>query len=269
MSYFNYYRSAALFHGSIKSMATQLDMLVMGNETDTLGAWKETEMKLLEMEKLMSCHDPHGTLFHVNETFSQYPVELDDELWNIVKDCERYHKASNGLFDVTLGKFDNIILNEDDHTIYSFSESARIDLGGYGKGYALERIKNILLKRGFKQAFINFGNSSALALGHHPCGDYWPVGIENPYTHKKIDDIKLCDRALSVSGNAPRHENHIINPLTGRYADSARITAIVSEDAVEAEVLSTAFMIANEKQQKEIANNFDKISEKHIYTYEK
>ncbi len=71
-----------------------------------------------------------------------------------------------------------------------------------------------------------------LPVGSHPCGDYWPVGLDNPYTKERVADLKLCDSSLSTSGNMPSHPRHIINPQTGHYVEDRRMVSVIADDPV-------------------------------------
>ena len=122
----------------------------------------------------------------------------------------------------------------------------------------------ILEKNGVEKALVNFGNSSVLAVGSHPLGDYWPVGVDNPFTKEHMADLKLRDTSLSVSGNMPTHPRHIVNPLTGKFVEAKKMVSVVAKDPVVAEVLTTAFMVADEERIPIIASRFD-IVEKQVY----
>jgi thiamine biosynthesis lipoprotein len=251
-------------HGSMMSMHTAFDAILSGSEETTNTAWREIETMLRKMEKIMSRFDTESELYHLNAHLSKEPIAVSDELWDILTDCKRYYEKTSGLFDISLGKFDSLVFDYKEKTIFSTDERTNLDLGGYGKGYALAKIKDLLDAIGVKDALVNFGNSSITGIGHHPYGEYWPVGVENPYTETKLDDFRLKDTSLSISGNAPRHENHIVNPLNGSVARSGRMTAVISNSPVEAEVLTTVLMIADEETTKRITNNFDTTS---IYIY--
>ena len=178
--------------------------------------------------------------------------------------CKRYNELTEGYYDITLQGFDQVLLTEEDKSIFFFSESLHIDLGGYGKGYALAKIRELLEENGIGKALVNFGNSSVLAVGTHPCGEYWPVGLDNPFTKERIADLKLSDSSLSISGNMPSHPRHIVNPHTGTFVEDKKMVSVVAKDPVVAEILTTAFMICGDERVPVIASQFD-IYEKHVY----
>lgn len=266
MAYSNYYAASGLFHGSMASvMGTQFDILMVGADSVLLSrVWEAIETEVKRLDKLLSRFDEVSEVSRVNREAAHYPVAVSEELWQILQDCKRYHALTDGLFDITLQGFSQVLLSEKDRSVFFFSESLHVDLGGFGKGYALTRIRELLEKNGVEKALVNFGNSSVLAVGSHPLGDYWPVGVDNPFTKEHMADLKLRDTSLSVSGNMPSHPRHIVNPLTGKFVEAKKMVSVVAKDPVVAEVLTTAFMVADEERIPIIASRFD-IVEKQVY----
>lgn len=266
MSYSNYYAASRLFHGSMSSvMATQLDMLMVGEDPDLLATiWEESSAEVKRLDKMLNRFDPESEVSRINSEARYYPVQVNDELWSLLKDCKKYYEATEGYFDITVQDFSQVLLDDADKSIFFLSETLHVDLGGIGKGYALLKIREILERNGIGKALVNFGNSSVLAIGSHPCGAYWPVGLDNPYTKERVADLKLCNASLSTSGNMPSHPRHIVNPHTGLYVEERRMVSVVAPDPVVAEVLTTTFMIAEEERIETISDKFV-IHEKHLY----
>lgn len=267
MSYSNYYAASGLFHGSLSSiMGTRLDVLMVGGDPYLLGeAWEKIEAEVRRLDKMLNRFDAESEVSSVNREAGHYPVTVSDELWRILQDCRRYNELTDGYFDITLQDgFDKLLLTEKDKSVFFFSESLHIDLGGYGKGYALAKIRQIMEEESIANALVNFGNSSVLAVGTHPCGAYWPVGLDNPFTKEHVADLQLRDSSLSTSGNMPSHPRHIVDPHTGMFVEEKKMVSVVAKDPVVAEVLTTAFMVAGDERIPEIASRFD-IYEKHVY----
>lgn len=266
MSYSNYYAASGLFHGSLLSvMGTRLDLLMVGSDPHFLEAvWEKTETEVRRLDKMLNRFDANSEVARINREAGHYPMTVSDELWNILQNCKHFSELTDGYFDITLQGFDQVLLTEQDKSVFFFSESLKIDLGGYGKGYALARIRDVLEQEQITKALVNFGNSSVLAVGTHPYGGYWPVGLDNPFTNERLADLKLSDSSLSISGNMPSHPRHIVNPHTGTFVEDKKLVSVVAKDPVVAEVLTTAFMIADEAGIQAIASRFD-IYEKHIY----
>ena len=134
MAYSNYYAASGLFHGSMSSvMGTQFDILMVGSDPRLLGTvWEKVESEVQRLDKMLNRFDPESEVSFVNREAGHYPVTVGEELWNILLNCKRYNELTEGYYDITLQGFDQVLLTEEDKSIFFFSESLHIDLGGYG-----------------------------------------------------------------------------------------------------------------------------------------
>ena len=256
----NYYESSLMFHGSLSVvMGTRFDIILIGAEEEkSKQIWGEISEELKRLDKMLNRFDGQSEIAKINARAFSSEVYVSDEFWQILIDCQRYNKVTFGLFDITLKDFSSIIFHKKNQSISFSTVDTSLDLGGYAKGYAMEKVKAILKTQNIEHAFVDFGKSSVLALGHHPYGDHWAVSVENPNKQNEIlAEIKLMDNALSTSGNMPTHNKHIINPLTGTYNEEAKIVCVVTENSIDAEVLTTSLMIANSAQKEEIISQFN------------
>ncbi|MDD2284987.1 MAG: FAD:protein FMN transferase [Paludibacter sp.] len=257
-SYYNYYESSGLLHGSMLNiMGTRFDILiVVDNIVIGENIWNDIKFELLRLNKIFNRFDKMSEVSQVNNCNSSCIVSA--EMMKILVDCKRYHAQTLGLFDVTRKNFDNVLLVEQSKSVSFLDEDISIDFGGIAKGYAVEKINDILKKRKIKNSFCNFGNSSIYGLGANPQGDFWLVGVENPNNKDEIwGEFNLKNEALSTSGNIPLNSRHIINPFTGSYIDEKKIVCVKTKNSIDAEVLSTTLMIAKKEESKRILNNFD------------
>jgi thiamine biosynthesis lipoprotein len=247
-------------HGSMQSiMGTRFNIVILKKKKAVSEIlWHEITTELKRLDKMLNRFDPESEIAAVNAKAGQYPVVLSDELWNILCDCEIFHKKTCGLFDVTLKNFTNIALHKDEKAVSFLLPHLSLDFGALAKGYALRKIQAILTNAEVKTAFVNFGNSSILAVGHHPYGNSWKVSIENPYRKDEIlDEIDLVNISLSTTGNVPFYSGHIVRPDSGRYNDEHKLISVIAENPVTAEVLSTTLMIATNEEKVEILKQFD------------
>ncbi len=266
------------YQNSVFSMGTRFNLLIPGIDKHKGGeVFSSVKGELIRIEKLLSRFLPDSEISRINLKAYENTLQLPDEVFNIIEDCVRYNKLTYSCFDIGTGKITdylkgenpefnfnvsadltgvkNIVLDSQKKTIRFLSPYVSIDLGGYGKGYALQKVVMILKESGIDNAYISFGESSVTCLGRHPYGDYWPVGIQDFYNKEKsIATFKVVDGSVSTSGNL--QNNHIVNPVTGEPVTKKMSVSVKSASPVVAEVLSTAFMVATDKQINRILNSF-------------
>jgi thiamine biosynthesis lipoprotein len=248
-----------MFHGSSKNiMGTRFDILIIGqNRLQSREIWDDTVSELQCLDWIFNRFDNTSETSKINREAILAPVHVSPEMWYILKSCQIYYKRTFGLFDITLHDFSTVLMNEDDHSVFFSKKDISLDFGGYAKGYALVKIKDLIRQAGVQHCFMDFGNSSILGIGRHPYGDSWKVSIENPYDRDEIlNEISLKDMALSVSGNTPSYTGHILNPNSGTSVKEHKVVAITSENPLDAEVLSTVFIIANDTEKQRILEDF-------------
>ncbi|MDD5056982.1 MAG: FAD:protein FMN transferase [Sideroxydans sp.] len=121
--------------------------------------------------------------------------------------------------------------------VSSKNKSVKLDLGGYAKGYALDRAAAILKQNGIRNALINIGGN-VLALGAH--GDRpWRVGIQHPRHPGPIATLALQDgEAIGTSGDYQRYFEldgkrfcHVIDPRTGQSVQGVQAVTIITHGA--------------------------------------
>jgi thiamine biosynthesis lipoprotein len=135
-----------------------------------------------------------------------------------------------------------ILFDEPTHAVAVTTSPVRVDLGGVGKGYGVDRMAEVLREWSIDRALIHGGYSSVLALD--PPGDRagWPVTLSHPQDRSRtLARLELA--GSSVSGSGVEKGRHIIDPRTGEPA-AAKIAAwSLAPDAARADGLSTAFMV--------------------------
>jgi thiamine biosynthesis lipoprotein len=238
-------------------MGTRLDVLLFGDDRQQLEyVWNDAEAELKRLEKMLNRFDRESEVAKVNTDAQFSSVRLSDELWKILLDCRRYCELTDGYFDVTLSDFGKIIFMEESHSILMDEYGLMLDFGGYAKGYALKCVRERFAGAGIERALVNFGNSAVLALGTHPYGDSWPVCIEDPYDRTAPVKIDLRNASMSVSGNTPSNPEHIVNTKTSEFVRGDRMVAVVSDDPVDAEVLTTAWVASGNGQKPDWMEKF-------------
>jgi thiamine biosynthesis lipoprotein len=119
-----------------------------------------------------------------------------------------------------------------------------VDLGGIGKGFALDRAALVLAGRGVRRATLNFGGE-LLVLGPETVSVAHPTRRLTP-----LVEIAVADAAVSTSGQSERgvtvrgvRHGHILDPRTGRPVPTAASITVVCPGATRADALSTALLV--------------------------
>lgn len=257
-------------------MHTRVELLAVGlGEEEGRGLMVEAEREVRRLERLFNRFDSRSPLAVVNMTAIGQSVKVEDELFMALELCEVFRRATAGYFDVTAAD-DGVETGRDgsggyaldgkEHSVRILREGARIDLGGFAKGYAAESVRRIFEQAEVRQAVINFGNSSIVAMGHHPYGEWWPIGIE----HRKVKsavarELRLKDGAMSVSGRADSGDYHIIDPMTGNRAVGEELIVVEGRSALVAEMLSTALYAAPRNRRAAIMAQYEGYVASEIY----
>jgi thiamine biosynthesis lipoprotein len=144
----------------------------------------------------------------------------------------------------------HVLLDEAARTVRFSSPGVGIDLGGIGKGIALDAAARALRRRGVGQALLDFGGQ-VLAVGSPPGEAGWAVGISDPDDRRRgVVVFRASDLSLSTSGNGerqaegpPGQAGHIIDPSQGEPATFGGSVTVAAPDATSADALSTALFV--------------------------
>ena len=264
--YKSFGNNSSLLYAWGEVMHTRLDLLLCnGRKEDLKAIAKYAYEEIKRIEKIGNCFDMESELSLVNEEAAKHVVTLSDDLFDIVNQCINFHKRSYGYFDVTVASknhnadfISSIHLDAENRTMFFGEQSLKINLSGFLKGYALDKLRPIVLQNGITDALLNMGNSSVMALGKHPYGEGWKLSQFLPNT--SIPEVTLFDECLSTSGNESQERRHIIDPHSGKLVEGEASISVITPGAAEGEALSTALFAAPIKMREKIESAF-RISE--------
>jgi thiamine biosynthesis lipoprotein len=262
--------------------------------TDTAQGDAAIDAVLAEMRRVdaaMSTYKPTSELSIVNATAAAQPVKISAELFDLLTTSIDYSRLTDGAFDVTYASvgylydfrnhvrpdekqiaaalpginYRHVQLDRKNSTVHFARAGVRIDLGGIGKGHAVDRGIAVLQARGIQHALVTAGGDSRI-IGDR-FGKPWVVGIRHPDRKEEvIARIPLEDASLSTSGDYERYfdaggvrYHHIIDPKTGHSASKVRSATVIGPTATRTDGLSkTAFVLGPEKAI-ELYNRLDDI----------
>lgn len=248
-----------LLYAWFLSMHTRVDIILccQKSENELMLVVNSIYDTLRQLERIANYYDPSSELSQVNQRASTAPVMISQSLYRMISLCTEYHKKTLGCFDVTIHS-DNY--NQDTiHSIHLYPEAqsvffqqagTTINLSGFLKGYALDKIREILKVHIIANALINMGNSSVLALGNHPVGTGWKVSFDDQASttkNHKTQSILLNNECLTTSGNNSDDRKHIISPSSGKPLEGVRQVTVVTDDGTTGEILSTSLLRSKSK----------------------
>ncbi|ADD03366.1 ApbE family lipoprotein [Thermoanaerobacter italicus Ab9] len=237
-----------------------------------------------DVEEKMSVTIKGSEISQINENAGIRPVKVSADTFYVIQQAVHFSDVEKGYFDITIGpivklwnigtdkaripspeeikaklplvNYKDIILNEKNRTIMLKNKGMSIDLGGIAKGYAADKVAQVLKKEGVKHAIINLGGD-VIAIGTKPAGGNWRIGIQTPFKPRGeyLGIIEVSNKAVVTSGVYERYfekdgklYHHILNPFTGYPADSHLYSVtIIAETSIAGDALSKIFVMGLEE----------------------
>ena len=285
-----------VFHHSFFAMGTRLDLVIPETHPEEgRHCADEIRSEVNRLERRLSRFDGASSVSTLNREAGVRSVMVDEEMTHILNLCLAYFESTKGAFDITLSPLgtlwreratqthpspptsreiaavkestgmDKLEIDTNNHSVRFHHPDLAIDLGGFGKGYALERVGELLAESGKENAFVSFGDSAVLGCGRHPHGTHWEVGVKHLFDQtRSVRSFRLSNQALSTSGTTPNNlqsaapwYGHIISPKSGKPVVGLRTVSVVSPSALDAEVLSTALTSIPEEERDGILHPFE------------
>ncbi|AWL06910.1 FAD:protein FMN transferase [Massilia oculi] len=252
-----------MFHHTMGAMNTRFSMVLPAVDTrDGMVLVRHTQALLREQERMMSRFIADGDLATLNRAAARGPAPMPDRLCQVLDTCRRHHRLTGGAFDIAQGArrrghgMDLLHFDAAARTLHFAERDVQLDLGGIGKGIALDVVGQYLIDQGVEQALLSFGESSVSVIGAHPAGDCWPIGVEHLYEQgRSLHRFALRDAAMSTSGNRDG-QAHIVIPASGELVEGCRTISVACASAADAEALSTALFVLPAAQRAAVLRNY-------------
>lgn len=261
-----------------KAMATLFEIFICHEDSLYVAqAAQAAFFRLDQLEIALSRFLNHSDISRINLAEAGQPVVVGVDTWQCLQICRQLYQKTFGVFDITIEPIkkywqrksagstslkDNLTqcksklgmmeidFNETSMSVCKKRSEIQLDLGGIGKGYAVDRMADILREWEIEIAMIHGGASSLRALDAPDGESGWPVSISHPRTFKQIEIRCFENQSLNASGI--QKGDHLIDPRSGLPVHQRSAAWISTPQATEGDALSTAMMILKRSEIKKI-----------------
>lgn len=266
--------------GSIDTMGTLFAVEAYGKEAGKVrAAISDALDEAARLDAMLSNYKPHSEWSEVNRFAADRPVRVSAELFHLLEACQKYSRESEGTFDISVGPlmkvwgfykgsghladraqvlgalqyvgYRNIVLDPKDLTVHFLKKGVELDPGGIGKGYAVDRMAEVLRRDGICRALISAGGSSIYALGAPPNENGWRIELPGPKNATKAaQNVTIRDESLSTSGSYEkffyadgRLWSHIMDPRTGYPSRAMVSVSVIAPRTIDSEAWAKPYYI--------------------------
>ncbi|MEL7588045.1 MAG: FAD:protein FMN transferase [Prolixibacteraceae bacterium] len=260
-------------------MGSRFDITLVAADSIQGNAWINVAVdEISRIERLISSWDPDSQTSAINKQAGIAPVQVDPELLGLIERSIAISKLTDGAFDISyasmdkIWKFDgsmtqmpsedairesvakigyqNIVVDRERSTVFLKLPGMKIGFGAIGKGYAADKAKALLMKKGVPAGIVN-ASGDMNTWGKQPNGEDWKIAITNPLNkHKVFAVLPLKEGAVVTSGDYEKYVSfngvryaHIIDPKTGYPATGIISVSVFAPKAELADALATSVFV--------------------------
>ena len=231
--------------------------------------------QLAELEAQLSRFRIDSDISRINELPAEQQLYINEVTHRCLLQAIEATALTQGLFDITLGSRTHEDSDSDstavagqiqiapDQPLVTCVEAGRkIDLGGIGKGFALDELAKTLKNHQIESALLSAGSSTLLAYGSHS----WPIDLTGD---ENTTRLQLNNAALSASGTSIQGA-HVVHP--DRSVSDQRYTFkriwLITENAALADACSTACLLMDEEEIQGFYASLDRKMVIHVESHE-
>lgn len=270
-------------HISRKAMACEFEVVLNSGQ---YAAGTEIALDALDLveglESQLSYFRPDSEISEINRSAAEEPVCVEARLFLLLQAADTLYRETDGAFDLTAtplwkawgfargeGRLPSqeevaealetvggsqVELDADCQTVRFRKPGIELNLGSIGKGYAVDRVAELLDVAEINDYLIQGGQSSVMAKGTRLSGnepDGWLVGLGHPLRPgTRLGYVRVRDGALGTSGSASqffRHKgrrySHIVDPRNGQPSEGVLSATVLAPEAATADALATSFFV--------------------------
>lgn len=238
-----------------------------------------------ELYDIYNDYDNVNNIKTINDNAGIKPVKVDKRIIDLLAFSKEIYKYTNGKTNIAFGSvlkiwhdyrtegiddpenaklpsidelkdaslhtsIDDVIIDEENSTVFLKDSKMSLDVGAVAKGYATEQVSRIVRDKGLVSGLISVGGNVRSIGKKADTGELWSLGIQNPDKESEdniLKTVSLSDMSLVTSGSYERYYtvdgkeyNHIIDPDTLFPSGYFSAVSIICQDSGKADALSTA-----------------------------
>jgi len=266
---------------SIDAMGSTYSVAVYGGDRQEMERAVEAAFdEVQRLDAMLSNYKPDSEWSEVNREAAERPVKVSPELFRLLEACQGYSRASDGAFDITVGPlmklwgfykgsgrlphqaevravlarvgWRHVVLDGAAQTVRFDRKGVELDPGGIGKGYAVDRMVEVLKQYGISSALVSGAGSSIYGLGAPPSEPRgWKIEIRDPKSPSRTAaTVYLKNESLSTSGSYEkffraegRVWSHIMDPRTGFPAPGMLAVSVLAPRTLDSEAWTKPIFI--------------------------
>ncbi len=271
---------ARLFTTTHPAMGTEFTLqLYSARPAEAAEISEEVFDEVDRVEQLLSNYRDSSELSRINREAAAGPVTTDPEMMSFLEQAARWSRASDGAFDITVGRlmkawgfyrhagrippaeelealrsasgWTKVILDREARTVRFTAPGVELDPGGIGKGFAVDAAVRILRADHVKAAMLSAAGSTIYALGAPPHETGWKVIVRGPLPSRSVlSVVRLRDTSLSSADCSQKNFTvdghlycHIMDLRTMRPVEGRVQVSIVNPSATASDALSNVIFV--------------------------
>ena len=236
-----------------RAMATEFEVRI-ANEEKTYAASVAQAAFLLtdELENKLSRFRANSEISEIAQLAVGETLRLTESVWACLSLVKKMEIATHGAFSITAAALktqaQKPVWSLENYLIRCDAGKLEFDLGAIGKGFALDRMAEVLRDWSCSAFLLVAGGSSILA-GEAPLGTSgWSCGLGDDFSPRRywLKNVSLSGSGLAVKGK------HILDPRNGLPAARQKRAWALGDTAAETDALSTACMVLADAEIAEI-----------------
>ncbi|CAK9884846.1 MAG: FAD:protein FMN transferase [Candidatus Erwinia impunctatus] len=228
------------------------------------------------LENTFTVNRPNSEIMVINHAAGIAPVNVSQLVFNLVQQALSLSLIPGSCFNLAIGPLvkcwkigfqgnsipaassiaeklaltdpKNILMDQQNHSVYLLQKGMEIDLGAIAKGYIADCVRNYLQQQGVHAALINLGGN-VHTLGSPPTAVHWSVGLKTPFSKENdfAGIINVSNKSVVTSGVYERffeidgkRYHHIFDPKTGYPLNNDMLSVtVISATSLEGDAWTT------------------------------